>query len=381
METAEVVVVGGGVHGCAIAYYLSSLGCTDVMLMEKGYLAGGATGRSAAGIRHQFGTRVNCRLALENVKMFSGLKDELDYPWSLEFEQGGYLLLAFSESQLQVLRNNVSLQRTLGIDSQILGPHEVISMFPLINPDGLWGASFCAKDGHASPWHVTWAYARAALRAGVKIRRHCEVTAIRRVGSGFVVHSNVHDVSCRAVVNAAGAQGAVSVGKMVGLELPIYSERHQAAVTEPVERVLPCMILSFEDGTWCKQTPSGNFIMGIGDPNEEKGFNMAGSWQFLHEVALKVSKRMPDLKGLRVIRQWAGLYDITPDSQAILGPVEEVPGYFLDVGWSGHGFQFAPSAGLCVAQQVLGMETSFNIEDLAFSRFAQGKLIPEPTCL
>jgi sarcosine oxidase subunit beta len=169
-KTAEVVIIGGGVHGCSIAYHLARQGCREVVLLEKDTLASGGTGRSAAGIRHQFGTEVNIRLATASVRMMETLAEDLDYAPGIELKQGGYLMLAYSEPTLDQLRRNVLLQHSLGlgIPSRILDPDGVEEIVPHLNMDGIIGASYCHKDGHVNPFHVTQAFAEAAARSACR---------------------------------------------------------------------------------------------------------------------------------------------------------------------------------------------------------------------
>jgi len=379
-RTADVVIVGGGVHGCAVAYHLCRLGGLRVSLFERGYLAGGATGRSAAGVRHQFGTEINCRLAIWNIRLLEGLAEELEYPHDLEFTQGGYLLLAYTPGQLEQFERNVALQRSLGIPSEILTPEEVARVAPALNLDGVLGASFCLRDGHVNPFHLTWAYARAAQRLGAEIHCFCPVHAIVSDGSRVRgVYTASGRVEAPVVVICAGAEGA-ELARAAGVDVPVYGERHQILVTEPVAHFLDPMVLCFEDGSYFKQTPHGSLLMGIGSPFEPKGYGQGSSWHFLEEMATRIVRHLPALAGVRVVRQWAGLYDITPDSQAIVGPAP-LEGLWLDLGWSGHGLQFAPSIGLILAQLILDQSPLVDVSPFRPGRFAAGELIPEPACV
>ncbi|MBC7324205.1 MAG: FAD-binding oxidoreductase, partial [Moorella sp. (in: Bacteria)] len=342
------MIIGGGIHGCSIAYHLAKYGCPRTVLLEKEYLASGGTGRSAAGFRHQFGTAVNIRLAAASIRMFEELAEELAYPHDLELFQGGYLMLAYSPSQLEQLAKNARLQEELaGAGTQILSPEEIREIVPSLSLEGVLGGSFNKRDGHANPWQVTYAFARAAQRLGVEIQTGTEAVDILlardkvrgvRTSKGEVIETPV-------VVNAAGPHGGI-VAKMVGLDVPLYPERHQILVTEPLEMFIPCMVISFQHGTYFKQTPHGSVLMGVGDPQHEvKDFNQRSTWQFLEDVSKKITFHLPVLKEARVIRQWAGLYDMTPDSQAILGGVPGIEGFYLDIGWSGHGFMLGPIVG------------------------------------
>lgn len=380
---AEVVIIGGGIHGCSIAYHLAKKGLQNVILLEKGYLACGGTGRSAAGIRHQFGTEINIRLAAASIKMMENLTEELAYPRSIDLLQGGYMMLADTVSQLEQFKVNARLQNELvGANTQILTVDEIEAVVPGINSDDLVGASFNSRDGHIDPFHLTQAYADGAKRLGVSIFTETEVTDIlvkaNRV-KGVVTHQG-NIIETPMVVNAAGPHGAL-ICRMVGLEIPLYPERHQILVTEPLEAFLPCMVISFTHGTYFKQTPHGSLLLGVGDPlHEVKDFNEESSWQFLKDVAKKVTAHLPKLKGVCIVRQWAGLYDMTSDSQGIVGATD-VEGFYVDVGWSGHGLQLGPIIGKLMAQMIAGEKPEIDISVMGIDRFKTSKLIPEPACV
>lgn len=381
-NSAEIVIIGGGVHGCSIAYHLARKGHTGIAVLEKGYLASGGTGRSAAGIRHQFGTEINIRLAAESIKMMEQLQEELEYPYDLGFRQGGYMMLAYSQTQLEQFEANVALQNELvNAGSRILSPDQVAAIVPGINTrEGLLGASFNERDGHIDPFHLTLAYAEAARRLGVNFHTQTEVLDVKTKGGRVTgVSTSQGDIQAPVVVNAAGPHGRI-ISNMVGLDVPMYPERHQILVTEPVEDFLPCMVISLTHGCYCKQTPHGSLLLGVGDPNEVKDFNERSSWQFLQDVARKVTFHIPPLRKLRIVRQWAGLYDNTEDKQAILGETE-VGGFYLDIGWSGHGLQLGPVVGKLMAQKIAGEEPDIDITPMSIDRFATGELIPEPACV
>ncbi len=382
-KTASVVIIGGGVHGCSVAYYLAKKGMKDVVLLEKDYLCAGGTGRSAAGVRHQFGTEINIRLAATSIKMLENLAEELDYRPGIGLMQGGYMMLAYTETQLEQFKVNARLQNELvNANTRILSVDQVAEIVKGINREGLLGASFNERDGHVDPFHLTQAYADAAKRLGVEIYTGTEVVDINTDGTRVtaVVTRQGDEIHTPLVVNAAGPHGAV-ITSMVGLDIPLYPERHQILVTEPLEKFLPCMVISFTHGTYFKQTPHGSLLLGVGDPEHEvKDFNQQSTWQFLRDVARKVTFHLPLLKEVRVVRQWAGLYDITPDSQAILGRTE-VEGFYLDVGWSGHGLQLGPVVGRLMAQEIAGEKPDIDISAMSIDRFKTGKLIPEPACV
>jgi len=374
----EVAIVGGGVIGCAIAYYLTQLGLRDIAVFERSYLASGSTGRCGAGVRAQWGTEMNCRLAQSSIHDFETLADELDYP-SIDFKQGGYLILAFGRAQLDQFGRNVALQNSLGIQSRLVTPDEARRIVPhLVAPD-LLGATFCPTDGHCDPFKVTDAYAQAARRGGAEIHTATTVTGLRVcAGRITTVETDRGPVDCGLLVNAAGPHAA-QIAAMAGCEIPYMTQRHQIMVTEPVAAMQDPMVISFSHGLYCQQTPRGSFIMGLGDPAEPVGFDMGHSWQFLADLASKIDYLMPALGSLRVVRQWSGLYEVTPDSQPLLGLAPEPANLWLAAGFSGHGFMLAPMVGRILAQLICGQAPEIDVSPLDLGRFARGELMREPS--
>ena len=378
-KSAEVVVIGGGVNGVAIAYELAKRGCKDVLVLEKEYLASGATGRCGAGVRQQWGTEMNLRMSIDSVKLFETMNDDLEYDGDIEFKQGGYLLVAYTEPGWEQFKKNVALQRQYGLDVRMCSPAEAREIVPHLNTEGLVGATFNQTDGHCNPFHVTDAYAKAARRLGVEISTYTEVTGIiTESGRVTGVRTNKGDIATTAVVNTAGGHGAI-IAKLAGLDIPVYPERHQILVTEPVAPLQGPMVMSFHHHLYCQQTPHGSFIMGLGDPTEPQGLSSRATWQFLEEMAQKVTWLLPPLKDIRVVRQWAGLYDMTPDRTPILGGTPELAGFHMAVGFSGHGFMLAPMTGILMAEHILGQPTSLPIEKIDIGRFARGELFHEPS--
>jgi sarcosine oxidase subunit beta len=374
----EVAIIGGGVSGCAIAYHLARLGCREVSVYERGYLASGSTGRCGAGVRAQWGTEMNCRLAFGSLKRFERLAEELDYP-DIEFKQGGYLILAFSRAQLRQFEKNVVLQRSLGIPSRAVTPGEARRIVPHLGAPDLAGATYSSSDGHCNPFKVTDAYALAARRLGVEINTHTEVLGLEVRGSRVLgLRTSRGPVSCSAVVNAAGPYSA-AVAEMAGVKLPVFSQRHQILVTEPVAPMQDPMVISFTHGLYCQQTPHGSFIMGLGEPTEPKGFDTGHSWQFLAELARRIDYLLPPLGKLRIVRQWSGLYNVTPDAQPVLGSAGDPANFWQAVGFSGHGFMLAPMVGEIMAQMILGLEPTVSVTCLDLGRFARGDLVLEPS--
>ncbi len=378
-KVADAIVIGGGIVGCSTAYNLAKLGCKKVVLIEEKYLASGATGRCGAGARMQWGSEPNCVLSRDSIKMFETLEEELGYNDSIEFKQNGYVLLAYNEKMVEQFHKNLKLQNKLGIPSRWVTPEEIKELVPLINTEGLLGGTYCEKDGHCNPFKTTDAYAQAAKRLGVEILTYTKVTNLLKAGDRIKgVETTAGVIEAPLVISCAGAYTR-QLGQMVGVDIPVHPERHQILVTEPVEPAMGPMVMSFYHGIYCQQVPHGGFLMGLGDPNEVKDFNITSTWQFMQEMAEKITFILPKLKELRVVRQWAGLYDLTPDKTQILGAVPEVPGFFVACGFSGHGFMIAPIVGKLMAEVMLGMETDYPIDMYGIKRFESGDLYIEPS--
>jgi len=378
-KTASVVIVGGGISGCAIAYTLAKKGVKDIVVIERDYLSSGATGRCGAGVRMQWGTEMNCRLAKYSIEFFERANEELEYEFDIEFKQGGYLIVASTEKEVNQFKKNIALQNSLGIPSRLLTPKEAKEIVPHMDETKIIAATFNPKDGHLNPFHTTQAYANAAVRLGVEIMKYATVTGIK-VENGKVVgvETDKGYISTPVVVNAAGGYSQL-IAKMVGIDLPVYSERHQILVTEPVAPMQGPMFMSFSLNIYCQQTPHGSFIMGRGDANEPRDLRITSSWHFMEEMAKTCTELLPPLKELRVVRQWSGLYNISPDRQPIYGPVKEVEGFYLACGYSGHGFMFGPVTGVVMAEAILGETPTIPVHMLDKDRFERGELLLEPS--
>uniref|UniRef100_A0A7C4RW37 FAD-binding oxidoreductase n=1 Tax=Fervidobacterium thailandense TaxID=1008305 RepID=A0A7C4RW37_9BACT len=369
----SVCIIGGGITGTALAYFLAKFGENSVSVFEKSYLSSGSTGRCAGGIRQQWSTRSNVRLAMRSVKLFERYKE--DVGMDIEYYQGGYLILSYDELEAQQFEQNVKMQREEGLEVEILSPKQVKKRFPYVNTDGLVVATFCQTDGHANPHKAVIGYALAAQKMGVDIYTHTQVLGVDvQNGSVVGVETTKGYVRCNIVVNATGPWSR-EVGLMAGVELPTESYRHQILVTEPLENFFPMMAISFSGNFYMRQTMHGQFIMGQGDKNEKPGINYNVTFRFERELAEKMVRVFPFLKNLRVIRHWSGMYNMSPDAQPIIGQSKIVKGYFYAVGYSGHGFMVAPAVAEALAEQIVfGKTLHTDISYLDVERFS-GKVI------
>jgi len=377
IKKADIVIIGGGVVGCSIAYNLAKLGAKNIILLEKNTLSSGATGRCGAGIRQQFGTKMNCILARESIKIFENLSQELEY--DIELNQGGYLILAYTEKEVNQFKKNVALEQSLNIKARLITVEEAKEIVPPLNTEGILAATFCPTDGHANPFKTNFAYAEAAERLGVKIYTFTEVKEIETENHKIVaINTDKGKVLTPIVVNAAGGYSGI-IGKMVGVDIPVYSQRHQILITEPIDPLFRPMLMSLSRNFYCQQTPHGSIIMGFGDPNERKDGDIGSSWQFAQQMAQKMTAVLPLLKEVSMVRQWAGLYNMSPDAQPILGEHPQIEGFYMAIGFSGHGFMLAPITSKLIAELILKRKTSLPIDKLEIGRFERGELIIEPS--
>ncbi len=371
---AEVVIIGGGITGCGVAYNLAKKGLTDVVLVEKNYLASGATGRCGGGIRQQFTTEWNIKLAMESVKKFEKMNEELGI--DIEYEQGGYLIIAVEENEVKEFKKNVKLQNKLGLDSKFISPSEAKEIVPYLNEEDILGATFCQSDGHAYPFRVVGGYAKRAEEMGVEINRFTEVKSIKKEnGEIKSVMTNRGEIKTNIVVNAAGGYSR-EIGKMVGVKMPNKPFRHEILATERYKHILDPMIISFKYGIYFSQQRHGEIVGGIGDPDEPSSYNIKSSLKFVERFTSVLGKILPAFKNLNIVRQWAGFYDVTPDAQPILGYTEGVDTLIQANGYSGHGFMVAPKVTELIAELIVDGKTSLPIDELNLKRF-EGETVGE----
>ncbi len=371
MNKASVVIIGGGIIGTSIAYYLCKNGINDIVLLEKDYLSAGSTGRCGGGIRQQWSERTNVRLAMRSVELFQKYEEEIGL--DIEYYQGGYLLLAFNDEEAELFKNNVEMQQEEGLDVNFLGKKETAEKFPFINTSVVKAAAFCSSDGHANPHLATMGYAKAAEKLGARIMTRTKALDIDVTNNKIQgVNTDKGYIKTAMVINAAGGFSH-EVGKMAGIDLPTESYRHQIFVTEPVEHIMDPLVISFENNFYIRQTRAGNFIMGQSDEDEKPSHNENPGWRFLTEMTTKMPEFFPFLNQMRVLRHWAGLYNMSPDALPIIDKSTEVTDFYYAVGFSGHGFMLAPAVGEAMAEWIASGKTKkVDISNLNIKRFAKG---------
>jgi len=375
----DIVIIGGGITGCALAFELAKRGRKDILVLEKEYLTSGATGRCAAGIRQQWGTVLNATLSRDSIRIFEHLEEYTGYSGNCGLNQGGYLIVAYTDGEWKQFQKNFELQKSLDIPVQRLDPKGAREIVPHLNIEGLFGAMFCPTDGHADPFHCTFAYAKAAEKLGVEIATYTEVSGLRKNGDKIAgVETAKGYVEAGTVINATGYNASI-ITKMAGVDVPVLPERHQILITEPVNHIQNPMVISFHFHAYCQQTPHGSFIMGIGDPSEPVSYNIQSSVKFLEDCAAQVTRVLPILKNIRVVRQWAGLYDMSPDRNPIIDEMKGASGLYTVAGFSGHGFMVAPKTAVIIAQHLTGEKPDIDLRLFSAERYETGKLLLEPS--
>ena len=380
-KTADVVIIGGGCIGASVAYHLAERDVTDVVLIEREPQLGTAsTGRNAGGFRHQFSHPANIELSKESIAMFTSFEERIGYP--IDVWPDGYLFLLSSQDSVATFKKNIDLQRAHGIRVDWLTDRDASELCPGLAVDGVLGASFCGDDGIADPNGVTQGFAKAALARGVEIRRDEEVTGIR-VDGGRVTHVDTSrgEIATYNVVNAAGAWAA-GIGRMAGVNVPVSPERRHIFIAQPpgggswdedaYRESVPrsrLMVIDFES-TFYFHREGGGLLFGMGDPDEAPGFDITVRWDFLPKVIEVAVRRLPALADAAVSHAWAGLYEMTPDHNPIIGAAPEVSGFYTVAGFSGHGFQHSPAAGRLLADLIVGRDPGFDLSPFAPGRFA-----------
>jgi sarcosine oxidase subunit beta len=377
-ETANVVVVGGGVVGCSAAYHLAEAGAGRVLLLERADSVGtGSTGACAGGFRFQFSSRINVELSLASVPMIVGFTEAHGLP--LDVVQDGYLFLIREEPALQRFAAAADMQRSLGVDAQVLEPAEAAELAPGISVEGLVGATFCPQDGIADPSGLTHGYATVARRAGAELRLGVEVTGISVEGGRVTaVRTSAGEISCATVVNAAGPW-AGELARGAGVKLPLEAIPRTVLTTGSFPGVPQRRTLIIDAATSFYLHREGEgVLMGMGGRNERPSFSLEVDDRFVAEELLPVAVEVfPPLEAAGIASSWAGLYEMTPDRHPIIGPAP-VDGLWLANGFSGHGFQHAPVVGKLLAEMIVdGAARTVDVSSLGLDRFARGDLVAE----
>src|SRR5438270_9198615 len=376
METADGVICGGGISGCALAYQLAKRKL-DVVLLERAELGSQSTGKCAGGVRQQFSNEPNVRVQRMAVRMLQNFEQEVGH--AADFRQIGYMFVLTQPQQVEEFRRNLEMWHAAGLsEARWVEPDEAARMVPVLNVEDVLGCTFCPTDGIASPADVTVGYAAAARRLGARIREGVEVTGIDQAGGRVsAVRSSQGEISTPLVFDCAGPW-ASSIGRMAGLEIPVQPYRRHIAVTDTFAAMPRTTPMTVDFRTSLYFHPEGDGVLiGMSDREEGPAYSTDVSWDFIARMFEEAEVRAPKLAQASMKTAWAGLYESTPDHQAIVGPIPEVEGFWCAAGYSGHGFMQAPAAALLLTQLLLDGKSEIDISPFAFTRFAQGSLVSE----
>ena len=375
----DVVIIGAGVHGLAAAYYLArNYGISDVAVVDRGYLGGGNSGRNTAIVRSNYLTPEGVRFYNRSVKLYEQLAAELNF--NVMFSQLGHLTLAHSDSSLRTMRWRAEINKLEGVGSEVIGPEEIKRLVPYLDVSSearypILGALYHAPGGIIRHDAVNWGYARAVDAFGIHIHQKTEVTAIDVERGGVVgVRTTRGRIATRRVLNCTAGYASVVAG-MAGVALPIITHPLQAAVTEPVRHFLGAVIVSGTLHVYVSQTDRGELVFGASvDPYG--AYSIRGSLEFTEELAGQILELMPSIAKVRLVRQWAGLCDMTPDFSPVMGRTP-VKGFVVDVGWGTYGFKAGPVSGEAMAELIATDKTPELIAPFALARFTEGRLVGE----
>jgi len=385
MRTADVVIIGGGIVGSSVAYHLTAAGCRNVLVIERESSQGkGSTGKSMGGVRAQFSTPVNIQMSLYSIPFYASFEEQLGHP--CDYRAQGYLFCATSEKYMAYLSTNHETQVRLGVkDARLISAEEIASTFPQLRSDDIVGGAFCSSDGFVDPYSAMNGFMACAIERAAEIWKNAVVTGIQRDAHGITeIETSKGPISARVAVNCAGAWAA-EIAEMAGVNLPVEPLRRMLVPTEPFDQFphgAP-MIIDMSNGFHFRPEARG-FLLAWNDPEETPGYKTEFESSFIEKILTRAADRVPMFENLAVNpkRAWAGLYEMTPDHHAILGPVAEVPGFFLANGFSGHGVMHAPATGRILSDLILhGSTNLIDASGLDLERFAEGRMIEETAML
>ena len=373
---ASVVIIGGGVMGLSTAYHLARAGVTDVVLIEKSEFGSGSTCKAAGGVRAQFSDAVNIELGARSLKAFETFEATFDQ--EIDLRQVGYLFLLEKPEHVEAFEKNVAVQNEMGVPSRLIEVAEAKALSPLISTEGLLAAAYSPTDGHCTPESVVNGYASAGRRAGARLVRNCAVTAIESSGGSLMqAVTEKGTIATDAVICTAGAWSK-ELGAMVGVDLPVEPLRRQILTTEPMPDLDPHTPFTIDFSTSFYFHGEGQgLLLGMSDPHETAGFKLTVSEEWLAGLGDAIERRAPDLSEVGLGAGWAGLYEMTPDHNALVGEAEGVSRFLYATGFSGHGFLMGPAIGEVMRDLYLGRTPVVDVSSLTANRFASSDFRPE----
>jgi sarcosine oxidase subunit beta len=385
METADVVIIGSGIVGSSVAYHLAQQGCTNVLVLEREAHQGkGSTGKSMGGVRAQFATPVNIQMSKYSIDFFSQFDEVVGHP--ADYRAHGYLFCATNEKHLAYLRANRERQQAFGVTNvEWISPADIVKIVPQLRVDDILGGTFCPTDGFVDPHSVMMGFMLNARERGVRLWLDTVVTGVEVEREQIqAVNTSRGSVGTKTIVNAAGAWAA-QIAEMAGAELPVEPLRRQLVPTEPFDRLpqrFP-MVIDMSTGFHFRREGKG-ILLAWNDPKETPGFKTEFDTSFIEKILTHAASRVPVLAeaGVNPRRAWAGLYEMTPDHHAIIGPAPNVKGLYFVNGFSGHGVMHSPASGRVTADLILkGQSDLIDARQLSVTRFAEGRSLEETAIL
>lgn len=375
-ERAEVVIIGGGIMGLATAYNLAKHhGVRDIVVVEMGYLCSGASGRNGGGVRAQFSSETNVRLMQESLRLCREFAAEMKI--NVWFREGGYLFLVRSEASRAQLEASVAVQNECGHATKMLTPKQAKKIVPELDLEGVVAASYNPNDAVVFPWPFVWGYARGAESHGVKVRTFTKVEGFETKGKRITaVVTDKGKIETSRVVNAAGAWSP-QVANLLGVSLPNKPHRHEICSSEPLKPWLTPLVADLSNGLYFSQSTRGEIVGGISNHDVPEGIDQESSRKFLSMYASALVRTVPVLGSVKVLRQWAGCYDLTPDQNPIVGQVDEVEEFYQCSGFMGHGFMMAPVMSRLLAQHIAKGTDLPLFDRWSLRRFKEGRLLKE----
>jgi sarcosine oxidase subunit beta len=384
MQSADVVIIGGGIVGSSIAYHLTDAGCHNVLVIERESAQGkGSTGKSMGGVRAQFSTPVSIQMSLYSIPFYASFDERLGYPCG--YRAQGYLFCATNAKHMSYLRENYRKQIAAGLkDVRLVDASEIRDRFPQLRADDIVGGSFCSSDGFVDPYSAMIGFMTWASEHGATLWKNTTVTGIRIADGNFEVATSRGPVSASTVVNCGGAWAA-GIADLVGIDLPVEPLRRMLVPTEPFDQFphTAPMIIDMSSGFHFRPEGRG-FLLAWNDPEETPGYKTDFDPSFIEKILTRAADRVPIFENVEVNpkRAWAGLYEMTPDHHPILGESPDVPGFFFANGFSGHGVMHAPATGKILSDLILTGKTDLiDASLLNFSRFAEQRTIHETAVL
>jgi len=372
---SDVVIVGGGVMGASTAFHLAEAG-VNVTLLERDSLASGSTSKAAGGVRANFSDELNIALGLRSLAAFENFKVRPGQ--DIDLHQVGYLFILTKPEDVELFEGSVKLQNSLGVQSRMLTPREAQELSPLLNIDGVLAAAYSPRDGHCTPESVVLGYATGARKHGASIHTGVEVTGIVHDGSTIsAVKTSAGRIETSTVINCAGAWSP-QIGAMVGLDIPVVPYRREILITEPIPD-LPInfpMTIDFSTSFYFHREGPG-LLTGFSDQSVEAGFSLNRDDGFAEKLGELAMVRAPRVLDAGIRSGWAGLYEVTPDHNALLGEWKKMSRFLYATGFSGHGFLQGPAIGEIFRDLYLGKTPFVDITPLNIERFASGNLRPE----